>query len=217
MTARNRIANAFADRNAAELAMATVDEDLERIEALVRKGTSVDSMDKKGASLLEYAVNWDRKKSFGKLLELGANPNLVHSRSHTTILHWVALNYDSDWMRMTINAGADPNIADTMGQTPLFHAMAAKNPNNLKLLLEAGADIDHQDTLKQTPAVYAAGVLDYESVLFLLRHGACPDIPDQFGKNLRATAMQRRPADPGKEVTRQKVLQLLAEIPVGGC
>jgi ankyrin repeat protein len=217
MTAKSRIDEAFEDPRAAELAKAVVGGDLERIETLVGEGVSVDSVDRKDTSLLEYAVNWDRKASFARLLELGADPNLLSASNHTTILHWVAVNYDSEWLRMAIEAGADPNIANKSGRTPLFPAMAAKNPNNLELLLDAGADINHQDVAGQTPAVFAAGVLDYESVLYLLKRGACPDIPDQFGKNLRATTIEREPADPGKEATRQQVLQLLAEIPVSSC
>jgi len=217
MTAKSRIDQAFDDPRAAELARAVVDQDLQRIETLVRKGVSANSVDRKEASLLKYAVNWDRKASFAKLLELGADPNLVAPSTRTTILHWVALNYDSDWLRMAIEAGADPNIADKLGQTPLFPAMAAKNTVNLELMLDAGADINHQDVSKATPAVYAASVLDYESVLILLKRGACPDIPDQLGKDLRATAMERKPADSGKEAERQQVLQLLAQIPVGDC
>ena len=217
MTAKSRIDEAFEDPRAAELAKAVVGGDLERIETLVRAGVSVDSVDRKGATLLRYAVNWDRKSSFVKLLELGADPNLISAQSHITILHSVAVNYDSDWLRMAIKVGADPNIADKSGRTPLFDALAAGNLNNLELLLDAGADINHQDTFKQTPAVFAAGVLDYDSVLYLLKRGACPDIPDQFGKDLRATTIESEPADPGKEATRQKALQLLAKIPVGSC
>lgn len=49
-------------------------------------------------------------------------------------------------VRTLLNAGADPNVQDWIGRTPLHHAVVGyKDPAIITALLEAGADPDVQD------------------------------------------------------------------------
>ena len=52
--------------------------------------------------------------------------------------------------------GADPNVTDDKGQTPLhFIAQKGVGKNQAKLLIEHGADLNARDNAGQTPLDYA--------------------------------------------------------------
>ena len=83
--------------------------------------------------------------------------------------------------------GANPNVGmgagedDTAGQTPLIHAVLAKDQELLALLAAHGARLENGDDAGHTPLMYAVLHEDEAMVRFLLRFGARPDATDKAG------------------------------------
>lgn len=68
--------------------------------------------------------------------------------------------------------GADPNVEDTNGQTPLLVAVARQDSNLITALLSAGADTEATDSKGRTPLQIARARDDYSTIHLLLEHGA---------------------------------------------
>lgn len=60
---------------------------------------------------------------------------------HSTLLGLSALTDNPDMALMLLEGGADPNIRDINGQTPLYIAIRSRNVSMVSLLLYYGADI----------------------------------------------------------------------------
>lgn len=67
-----------------------------------------------------------------------------------------------------ILAGADPNLADSTGWTPLMTAVSYESIEAVKALLEAGADPDLKDERQYTAYLYAVKY-NYKEIADLLR------------------------------------------------
>ena len=85
-------------------------------------------------------------------------------------------------VKLLLNSGADPGLADRAGWTPLIHAVyAGADPELLGLLLEAGADINGRNDRGIT-ALYLASVSGREEqVSYLLSRGADPTLASKAG------------------------------------
>jgi hypothetical protein len=103
---------------------------------------------------------------------------------------------------LLLSLGADPNVVDKRGKTPLFHALMDNTGTEVKrevlrLLLEWGADIHHTYTDDQDLLIFFCSELSQhfscyennamyvvvdENVSWLLEHGADPRRKDKHGK-----------------------------------
>lgn len=84
------------------------------------------------------------------------NASQKHRRGMWTPLHWVAQRGLPNGIAGLLANGADPNVTDDKGRTPL-HLIAQKGigKNQMKLLIEHGADLNARDDAGQTPLDYA--------------------------------------------------------------
>ena len=84
------------------------------------------------------------------------NASQKHRRGIWTPLHWVAQRGLPNGIAGLLANGADPNVTDDKGRTPL-HLIAQKGigKNQVKLLIEHGADLNACDDAGQTPLDYA--------------------------------------------------------------
>ena len=79
-----------------------------------------------------------------------------HRRGMWAPLHWVAQRGLTNGVACLLANGADPNVTDDKGQTPLhFIAQKGVGKNQAKLLIEHGADPNARDDTGQTPLDYA--------------------------------------------------------------
>lgn len=76
-------------------------------------------------------------------------------------------------LRALLELGADVNVIDTYGQTPLFWAAGQKSREVIRILIDAGADVNLADPEGVTP-LDAACRLDVtgRNARLLLRAGA---------------------------------------------
>ena len=79
-----------------------------------------------------------------------------HRRGMWSPLHWVAQRGLTNGIACLLANGADPNVTDDKGQTPLhFIAQKGVGKNQVELLIEHGADLNAHDDTGQTPLDYA--------------------------------------------------------------
>ena len=79
-----------------------------------------------------------------------------HRRGMWAPLHWVAQRGLTNGVACLLANGADPNVTDDKGQTPLhFIAQKGVGKNQVELLIKHGADPKARDDAGQTPLDYA--------------------------------------------------------------
>ena len=84
------------------------------------------------------------------------NERRKHRRGLWTPLHWVAQRGLTNGVACLLANGADPNVTDDKGRTPM-HIIAQKGvgKNQIALLIEHGGDISSHDADGKTPLDYA--------------------------------------------------------------
>ncbi len=172
----------FPDQQVRALARAAGEGNIRKIEQLVQKGVDVNARGAQGATPLFWAMR--DHKGFKRLLELGADPNVVYADGNNVMLVAVSLK-DKRILKAALEHGGNPNLVagDSTGRTPIFDAMSA-GMDVVDLLLKHGADINARDSLSNTPVLAAAGRGDFEIVYQLLERGADYALKDRHGYDL---------------------------------
>ena len=97
-----------------------------------------------------------------------------------TILSWASQKGDDTTVAELLHCGADPNITDSSGISPLHQAVKADSENCLRLLIAAKAEVEVKDLYGRTPLSCAAsrrsGVLEV-----LLKFGADMETQNRDG------------------------------------
>lgn len=169
----------FPDQNVRALAKAAGKGQIKKIEKLVSQGIDVNARGASNATPLIWAMR--DINGFKKLLELGANPNVIFGDGGN-VMRWAAEREDESFLVAALERGGNPNIvAGQFERTPLF---AAIGKNTFGVLLDAGADINARDSYGSTVLLTAAGRLRYDIVYDLLLRGADYNIKNNFGKEL---------------------------------
>lgn len=177
----------FPDEKVRALAEAAGKGKVKKVEELVRSGVDVDARGTQGATPLFWAMK--NYKGFKKLLELGADPNVVYGDGGT-IMHWAVEATDGRILQAALSHGGNPNIVKPgevaeipVRKTPIFEALK-HGPDRIDILLDAGAKIDARDGFGNTPVMMAASRPRFEVVLHLLERGADYTIANNAGETL---------------------------------
>lgn len=135
---------------------------LERVRALVAEpGTVVDAYAPDGFTALGLAAFFGHTAVVEHLLAHGANPRLASRNSmQVAPVHSAAAHHRAEValpiMRALLEHGADPNVAQEGGWTPLHEAAMHGREDLARLLLEHGADPHLPSADGSTPADLAA-------------------------------------------------------------
>lgn len=104
--------------------------------------------------------------------------NTRDSSTGQTALHIVAERRDSTWLAFLLQKGANPNLRDKNGVTPLMLATQLRFLDGVKVLLSKKAKVDETNNQGETALIRAVQLRDTELTRILLSNGANPDQPD---------------------------------------
>lgn len=113
---------------------------------------------------------------------------VVNSRdlsSGETGLHYATARRDVTWIRFLTARGANPNIRDKNGVTPLMMATRLGFNEGVEALIKAGAMVDVATSSGETPLISAVHRRDTELMRLMLEAGADPERNDNSGRSAR--------------------------------
>lgn len=140
-------------------------------------------------ALVEAAMHGDIEAA-REALRRGADPNATLKGS--SALFWAAQEGHTPIVALLLDSGANVNLADSGGFTPLKQAIGESHLDTAELLLLLGADVGyrcHSDggcTVLHTAAGY--GLID--CIHLLLRHGADPRALNDENQTPRDSAIE---------------------------
>lgn len=147
-----------------------------------------------GYNFLKAVKDRDGEKVTEALNEPGTT--IVNTRelgTGETALHIVVQRQDSLWVSFLLQRGADPNIADKKGITPLMLATNLGFVEGVEKLADHGAQVEVADSTGETPLIIAVHARNIPMVRLLLAKGANPDRSDNSGRTARDYAQLMGP------------------------
>lgn len=117
--------------------------------------------------------------------------------SGETALHIVAKRGDGTYTRFLLQKGANPNLRDGRGNTPLMTAVSASAQQVVELLIAGKANVNLGNQAGETPLIRAVQLRDIQMIRTLITAGADADQADSLaGMSARdyAHADTRTPA-----------------------
>jgi len=159
---------------------AAVENNLEMLELLVKNGADVNEVSKDApwaGPLARIATEFNpldkktRLKTLSKLIELGANPNVLHAQDMTAMMYAAKLGSGPGWKaavdncEVLIKSGANVNLANTAGETALMLASASGNAKLVALLIKSGAEVNAVNKVGDSAMGYANQAPDNKSEL----------------------------------------------------
>lgn len=126
-----------------------------------------------------------------EILDKPGSNTIINARDNDSgdaPIHITVRRSDPIWMSFLLRAGANPNVRDREGNTPLMLATQVRWTEGLRLLLDLRVQVDAQNRLGETALLKAAQARDLETVKLLLDARANPDIADNSGRTPRAFA-----------------------------
>ena len=122
-------------------------------------------------------------------------------------LHMVVKRRDLQWVNYLLSRGANPNIEDRDGNTPLILAASQGFTDGVRTLIEFKADVNYRNRAGETALIKAVQALNAPVVRQLLEAGAKPELTDHVTgysaidyaeRNRRAGAILRLLKSPPK-------------------
>ena len=138
-----------------------------------------------GYKFLQAVEKKDRSE-FDQLV--AKNHTVINARdlsSGRTGLHIAVARRDIVWLNYIAAEGANPNIADNRGVTPVMLASQRGWVEGLQALIKAGAHVDVPNSTGETPLISAVHQRDTQMMRVLLSAGADPDRTDNSGRSAR--------------------------------
>lgn len=154
--------------------------------ALVAVQPAAAQLYSEGYQFLEAVKERDGDTATDMLNEPGTQ--VVNTRDITsgdTGLHVVVARRDTLWVKFLLQRGANPNIRNNEGLTPLQMATRLGFIEGAEELLKNGASVNVADSQGETPLIAAVHQRDVGMVRRLLAEGADPDRNDNSGRSAR--------------------------------
>ncbi len=113
---------------------------------------------------------------------------IVNTRDVSTgesALHIVVARRDLAWLQFLVARGANVNIRDNKGVTPLVLAVRLNFLEGVEYLISKGARVDEANSAGETPLITAVHNRNIALMRMLLKAGASPDRADNSGRSAR--------------------------------
>lgn len=133
------------------------------------------------------AVLFQEIPQLKSLLQSGADPNFTHN--NRSLLGWAAQGGSAEVVEMLTKAGADPNVADGVGHTPLMRAVETMQIEIIAVLLAANVDTDIATNEGKTAAMLAVATGNPAIVQSLVDAGADFNTKDVSGNTVVMNAV----------------------------
>ena len=144
-------------------------------ELLIAEGADVNAKTNDGKTPLDEAINpFYNKTEIANLLR-------KHDGKHGTI-HSAVGGGDVEAVKEFLAAGADVNVKDKRGFTPLHWASISGHKEAVELLIDNSADVNAMRGGGGTPLSYAASWGHEEIVELLIANGADVNVKDAFSE-----------------------------------
>ncbi|WCM26516.1 ankyrin repeat domain-containing protein [Sphingomonas sp. QA11] len=139
---------------------------------------------------------------------------VLNTREYATgegALHIVVKRGDGTYLRYLLAQGADPNIKDDKGNTPLLVAAGLGQIDLMQVLIEKNANVNLANSSGETPLIRAVQRRDLGMARTLLAAGGDPDQADVIAgksardyavEDARSTAMAKLMAETPKKARR---------------
>ncbi|KAL8575540.1 hypothetical protein ACOMHN_059604 [Nucella lapillus] len=163
------IRNPFTDETPLHLAVTYVHENAVTI--LLANQASVNSPDSKGYTPLHRALG-QNLAIIRRILERNPDLEALDRAGHTALLRACFMKSDEKVIRLLLAHGADPNIANFDGITPLHFVCQDTDLDLIETLLAAGARVNVAAIHGMTPLCVACHLGHADVVRLLLRHHA---------------------------------------------
>jgi ankyrin repeat protein len=191
----------FDDPLVIALCKAIEENDTAEIDRLVAAGADVNALGKGNMTPLLWAYPDNKLERFKRLLEHGADPNVVFESEFNTrqgirpgdsITHMVCKSSFPGYFEAVFDHGGDPNLVKSgrgmIAATPLFTVITEGGGDwhKIQRLIDLGADLNYISGGEATPPMQATSWGgQYDLALKLLEAGADPSIyksPDSNSK-----------------------------------
>ena len=144
---------------------------------LAAQGLGINASD--GEAFLSAVKDGDTNKAIELADQPGSRVANYRGYKGDTALHIVTRKRELDWVGFLLNKGADPNIADANGDTPLTIAAGIGFEEAATYMLAKGAKVDSINRRGETALAIAVQQRQPRLVELLLKAGANPDKPDR--------------------------------------
>ena len=185
----------FDDPKVIELCHAIEANDISKVDQLVKEGVNVNALGRGNMNPLFWAFPGNNLKLFERVLEHGADPNVIMTKEvyeltgraknwmmiDAAVTHYVCITSHEGFFEAVFDHGGDPNLivghSNGARETPLFLVIQANYINKLqkvKRLIDLGADVNHILKGGGTPllASVLSGRFNHGVTLLLLNSGA---------------------------------------------
>lgn len=133
-------ANSVGDKGTSLLQWALLNQSKGGFRALIAAGANPAHADEAGDTVMHYAAKANDPSYLDILLEHRVDPNLGNAVTGVTPLMSALLGERHEQFRKLLAAGANPGLADRMGNTAVHVAAKINESQHVLEMLEAGAD-----------------------------------------------------------------------------
>jgi len=186
-----------------QLFEAIVQHDLSRVGVLLAQGADPNAPNEEGWRPIHIAIGElgvGGSAEFVKLLiQSGADVNAWDVNHHETPLMSASVPEGMEAARVLLEAGADPNVRNRVGDSPLRLCVWEDDLDMVALLLRHGAGLtinEYGGDFAWTALAIAAHRFNIPMIELLLGAGADPEATDDFGRTARDHLPPREDHDP---------------------
>lgn len=175
------------------LVWAAAGADPRTVQDILKVGARVNSKDQNGRTAIFAAINNDRIANARVLLDAGADVNVRSTDTGDTPLTG-SLYYRgdaSDIVNLLLRRGANPNIGNSFGRTPLLLATFGQPISVLEALLQAGANVNAKANNGDTALMAAANYNNADALKMLLKYDADRSIKNDHGETALSIALSQ--------------------------